>query len=145
MNLILFDLLSKAMPFVEDAETDPAYKPGAVKELAQQIREAIEGYPCGYINWKPVPFGTLAVGQNFMRGGSDIPWSKCKPFTSYGHIRDQNAAALFSNPLHSIWHYDRISDSEPVFLLEKEKPAEPLGKLPASQVQQRPTQRETVP
>lgn len=38
----LLDLLSKALPYVEDAESDPAYKSGVVKKLAKQIREAIE-------------------------------------------------------------------------------------------------------
>ena len=35
--------LAMALPYVEDAEDDPAYKPGAVEKLAAQIRAHIEG------------------------------------------------------------------------------------------------------
>lgn len=38
----LLDLLARALPFVEDAETDPAYKPGHVRKLVKEIRDAIE-------------------------------------------------------------------------------------------------------
>jgi hypothetical protein len=38
----LLDLLARALPFVEDAETDPAYKPGIVRKFAKEIRDAIE-------------------------------------------------------------------------------------------------------
>lgn len=38
----LLDLLGAAMCFVEDAESDPAYKAGYARRLARQMREAIE-------------------------------------------------------------------------------------------------------
>lgn len=39
----LIDLLARALPYVEDAASDPAYKPAAVGKLASAIRAAIEG------------------------------------------------------------------------------------------------------
>lgn len=38
----LLDLLCRALPFVEDAEHDPCYKPGIARALAKQIRAVIE-------------------------------------------------------------------------------------------------------
>jgi LPS sulfotransferase NodH len=38
----LRDLLALALPYVEDAEKDPAYKAGVVRKLAERIREAIQ-------------------------------------------------------------------------------------------------------
>lgn len=37
------DLLAMALPFVEEAEKDPAYKAGKVAKVSEQIRAAIEG------------------------------------------------------------------------------------------------------
>jgi hypothetical protein len=42
-NSRLRDTLARALPFVEDAETDPAYMPGAVKAISRQVRAEIEG------------------------------------------------------------------------------------------------------
>lgn len=42
-NLTLIDLLAQALPYVEEAEKDPAYKPGVVNNLSARIRAAIEG------------------------------------------------------------------------------------------------------
>lgn len=39
----LEDLLLQALPFVEEAEDDPAYKKGYVKEICAKIRAQIEG------------------------------------------------------------------------------------------------------
>ena len=39
----LIDLLAHALPYVEDAASDPAYKAGAVGKLVRAIRAAIEG------------------------------------------------------------------------------------------------------
>jgi hypothetical protein len=36
------DLLASALPYVEEAATDPAHKPGPVNALAQKIRAAVE-------------------------------------------------------------------------------------------------------
>lgn len=36
-------LLLEALPFVEEAEDDPAYKKGYVKEICAKIRAQIEG------------------------------------------------------------------------------------------------------
>lgn len=41
--LDLIDLLAQALPYVEEAEKDPAYKPGVVANLSARIRAAIEG------------------------------------------------------------------------------------------------------
>lgn len=38
----LEDLLLEALPYVENAETDPAYKPGIVRNLTARIRAQIE-------------------------------------------------------------------------------------------------------
>lgn len=38
----LEDLLLQALPFVEEAENDPAYKKGYVKEICAKIRAQIE-------------------------------------------------------------------------------------------------------
>lgn len=38
----LLDALTSALPFVEDAETDPVYKPGWAKKNVQKIRDAIK-------------------------------------------------------------------------------------------------------
>lgn len=38
----LLDLLARALPFVEEAESDPAYKPGFVHKLTREIRDVIE-------------------------------------------------------------------------------------------------------
>jgi hypothetical protein len=38
----LLDLLARALPFVEDAVADPAYKPGFVHKLTREIRDVIE-------------------------------------------------------------------------------------------------------
>lgn len=37
----VLDLLALALPYVEDAESDPVYKPGAVRKLTNRIRAAI--------------------------------------------------------------------------------------------------------
>lgn len=37
----LLDLLTRILPYIEDAEGDPVYKPGAVRRLTQEIRAAI--------------------------------------------------------------------------------------------------------
>ena len=37
----LVDALMLALPFVEDAEDDPCYKPGAVKKAIAQIRATL--------------------------------------------------------------------------------------------------------
>lgn len=42
-NLDMIDLLAQALPYVEEAEKDPAYKPGVVRNLSARIRAAIEG------------------------------------------------------------------------------------------------------
>lgn len=39
----LLDLLTLALPYIEDAEKDPAYKPGHVAKLTRRIRAAVEG------------------------------------------------------------------------------------------------------
>lgn len=39
----LIDLLAQALPYVEEAASDPAYKAGAVGKLVRAIRAAIEG------------------------------------------------------------------------------------------------------
>lgn len=36
------DLLCRALPFIEDAAHDPAYKPGVAAKFAREIRKAIE-------------------------------------------------------------------------------------------------------
>lgn len=41
-NSEILDLLCRALPFVEDAEKDPAYKKGVVSQLTRRIRAAIE-------------------------------------------------------------------------------------------------------
>lgn len=38
----MLDLLARALPFVEEAANDPAYKKGAVAELIREIREELE-------------------------------------------------------------------------------------------------------
>lgn len=38
----LLDLLAMALPYVEEAENDPAYKPGTVAKLARNMRALIE-------------------------------------------------------------------------------------------------------
>lgn len=38
----LLDMLTLALPYIEDAERDPAYKPGAVAKLTSRIRALIE-------------------------------------------------------------------------------------------------------
>lgn len=38
----VLDLLCLALPYVEEAENDPAYKPGAVAKLTKEIRKVIE-------------------------------------------------------------------------------------------------------
>lgn len=38
----LIDAILEALPFVEDAMADPAYKKGAVKKSVNKIRKAIE-------------------------------------------------------------------------------------------------------
>ena len=38
----LADVAAQALPFVEDAETDQAYKPGVVKKLSARLRAVIE-------------------------------------------------------------------------------------------------------
>ncbi len=38
----LLDALCTALPFVEDAEDDPCFKPGHVKKTVRDIRQAIE-------------------------------------------------------------------------------------------------------
>lgn len=38
----LIDLLARALPFIEDAEKDPCYKPGIVRALAKRIRATVE-------------------------------------------------------------------------------------------------------
>lgn len=38
----LLDLLCLALPYIEEAEQDPCYKPEAVRALARKIRAAIE-------------------------------------------------------------------------------------------------------
>lgn len=40
----LLDALADALPFVEDAESDPAYKPGVVRRLTRKIRGLIAEY-----------------------------------------------------------------------------------------------------
>jgi hypothetical protein len=37
----LLDMLCRALPFVEDAESDPCYKPESVRAAVKQIRAAI--------------------------------------------------------------------------------------------------------
>ena len=37
----LLDLLALALPYIEDAESDPAYKPGAVAKMTRRIRDAV--------------------------------------------------------------------------------------------------------
>jgi hypothetical protein len=37
----LLDMLCRALPFVEDAESDPCYKPESVRAVLKQIRAAI--------------------------------------------------------------------------------------------------------
>jgi hypothetical protein len=37
----LLDMLCRALPFVEDAESDPCYKPESVRAAIKQIRAAI--------------------------------------------------------------------------------------------------------
>lgn len=39
----LEDLLIEALPYVENSETDPAYKPGTVSKLTARIRAQIGG------------------------------------------------------------------------------------------------------
>lgn len=41
-RLTLLDALCTALPFVEDAEDDPCFKPGHVKKTVRDIRLAIE-------------------------------------------------------------------------------------------------------
>lgn len=41
-RLTLLDALCTALPFVEDAEEDPCFKPGHVKKTVRNIRLAIE-------------------------------------------------------------------------------------------------------
>lgn len=57
-------------------------------------------------------FGDLKENQQFTRKSSLI-WTKCKPFTAYGDIHNQNTAAH-----HYGWHYDKINDDEIVILKE---------------------------
>ena len=38
----MLDLLYTVLPYIEDAELDPAYKSGAVARVTQQIRAAIQ-------------------------------------------------------------------------------------------------------
>lgn len=38
----LTDLLARLLPYIEDIERDPAYKPGFVRKLTAEIREAIK-------------------------------------------------------------------------------------------------------
>jgi hypothetical protein len=38
----LIDLLSQALPYVEEAQNDPAHKPVPVRDLARKIRKVIE-------------------------------------------------------------------------------------------------------
>lgn len=38
----LLDALHRALPFIEDAESDPVYKPGAVKQVRMQILATID-------------------------------------------------------------------------------------------------------
>ena len=40
-HLDLIDLLAQALPYVEEAERDPAYKPGVVANLSARIRNVI--------------------------------------------------------------------------------------------------------
>ena len=40
----LLDALVAALPFVEDAESDPAYKPDVVRRLTRKIRGLIAEY-----------------------------------------------------------------------------------------------------
>lgn len=59
-------------------------------------------------------FGDLEVGEQFKRGNHELVWMKCEPFTAYGDMKNQNAMALYSHPLRSVWHYDRVSNEEEV-------------------------------
>lgn len=38
---LMLDMLCRALPYVEEAERDPAYKPGAVAAVTKAIRAAI--------------------------------------------------------------------------------------------------------
>jgi hypothetical protein len=38
----LLDALCRALPYVEDAEKDPVFKPGVVKKLATELRAIVE-------------------------------------------------------------------------------------------------------
>lgn len=63
-------------------------------------------------------FGELQVGERFTRG-NDLVWTKEKPFTAYGCVKNQNASAL----AYRQWHYDNISEGEVVTLV----PSEPIS------------------
>jgi len=58
-------------------------------------------------------FKDLKVGDRFTRDSSKkLIWIKQTPFTAYGNIRGQNAAAY--NEPNGPWHYDKIDDDEEV-------------------------------
>jgi len=59
-------------------------------------------------------FKDLKIGQKFTRKDRDLIWNKSEPFTAYGFIKNQNAAACFSHPLRTVWHYDKIDDEEEI-------------------------------
>jgi hypothetical protein len=60
-------------------------------------------------------FKDLAANQGFFRGKSQLVWTKAAaPFTVYGDMKNQNAAA-YAEP-HGPWHYDRVDDEEEVRL-----------------------------
>jgi len=56
------DLLCLALPYVEEAERDPAYKPGVVKQLSARIRRLFDS---GIDN--PDAHSPPSQGQRFTR------------------------------------------------------------------------------
>jgi hypothetical protein len=70
-------------------------------------------------------FGELKIGDCFKFGRSfTLIWQKMQPFTAYGIIKNQNAAAKMAP---GPWHYDRVSDDTQVEIVSKDEFSKQMG------------------
>jgi hypothetical protein len=93
-NQNLLDLLTLALPYVEDCAENPAYKPAAVQELADRIRAAINASDWDYYEF--------SIGEHF------VPAIINGDYTGLNDTEERQLDKFLAEYKNGHWGYDDL-------------------------------------